>query len=420
MSKSSKRRNRRSTVVNTQTISKEEQATQVVETPPMTVNAEATPLVAVGESTQAVVSEQAQVALTGESEQVAVVTEAPSEGDPIEEVPPKRRTVFVILMLTNNHLSNVKSLQSIYRQNYEDIFVIAYNDCTSHFESERFGWNLENKRGSNIRQVIFEESKYQYGEYAALKKYWNQMDDGLTITLHAGEYFKNSMSVSECVKRFDTDDEPDVVVSPCVCYTEDMKRVVRVLETKQVAADANNLRDCMVMAKTKVLQDIDVEVDIREKHVMRYILNQMRENSYVIKNSEQTLCIYSNESIDPQDTPVPDVLVDKRLYEIAKQYHMSRYDENGELLSTRNIQPFVPSIHEAPLLERLVTLKRLTMYLFITLAMLMVGGLLTMIKQPPLQIIAWIILGIGGICALWTFAALAINLLYKQKKRKGV
>lgn len=404
MSKPVRRRNRRNSAnVNEQATRQEGQALQGVETPQVAVDAETTP-----------------IEMTGETSQVTVVAEMPSEDVAAEEVIPESKMVFIILMLTNNHISNVKSFQSIYCQDYENIFVIAYNDCTSHFESERFGWNLENKRGSNIRQVVFEESKYQFGEYAALKKYWNQMDDGVTITLHAGEYFKNATSVSECVKRFASDDKLDVMVSPCVCYTADMKKAVRVLETKQAGSDANSFRDCMVMAKTKVLQAIDMEVDVREKHVMRHILNQMREENYVIYNSEQTLCIYSNESVDPQDTPVSDVLVDKRLNEIAKQYHTSLYNEEGEVLSTRNIQPFIPSIYEAPLLERLVTLKRLMMYLFITLAMLLVGGLLSMIKQPPLQIIAWLILGLGVICALWTFVALAINLFYKHKKRKGV
>ena len=218
---------------------------------------------------------------------------------------PAVRPVFIILMLTNHHISNVKSLQSIYTQDYENIIVIAHNDSTSSFQSERFGWNLESGRGSNIRQVIFEESRYQLGEYAALQKYWRQMDDGLTITLHAGEYFKSSTSVSECVELFNGEDEPDVVLSPCTCYTNDMKKVARVLGTRQVARDTGSFRDCMVMAKTGVLRDIDVEVGIKEQHVIYHILNRLYEMDCVFAHSSKTLCNYSEASVDPQETPEP-------------------------------------------------------------------------------------------------------------------
>lgn len=332
---------------------------------------------------------------------------------------PESKTVYILLFLTNNHLSNVKSLQSIYRQNYDNIFLIAYNNCTSHFESDRFNWNLENGRGSNIRQVIFDESPYQLDEYTVLRKYWNRMDDGLTIALHAGEYFKSNSSVSECAAMFAAD-YPDAVLAPCACYTNDMKKVVSTIKVKETGWNTPSFRDCMVMARTRALQSVHVEFDVHEQHVMRLMLEQMEQQEYIVLRTEKVLCTYSVASTNPLESPLPDSLVDEKLRAICEQYRSQKSETDPPLLSTKNSCAFVPSEQQVPLLERLVTLKRIKDYLLLTLAMLLTGGLFMLLKQPALQTIAWVILGLGGACAVWTASAVIINLLFKHKKRKGL
>ena len=53
------------------------------------------------------------------------------------------------------------------------------------------------------------------------------------------------------------------------------------------------------------------------------------------------------------------------------------------------------------------------------LALMLSGGLLMAFGQEPMRMMAWVMLALGCVCALWILAAFVINLLYKHKKRKG-
>lgn len=61
-------------------------------------------------------------------------------------------------------------------------------------------------------------------------------------------------------------DRPDVVLSPWALYTNDMKSVDRVHSARQFVLNTDFFRDCMIMAKSKVFQNLDARVDNQELH----------------------------------------------------------------------------------------------------------------------------------------------------------
>ena len=66
-----------------------------------------------------------------------------------------RPSTVVILLAGSDHLKNVKTLQSIFKQDYENIRLVVCNDHTYGFENQRLLNNFRHERPENIRQIYF-------------------------------------------------------------------------------------------------------------------------------------------------------------------------------------------------------------------------------------------------------------------------
>ena len=107
--------------------------------------------------------------------------------------------VIVFLMLGSDHLANVRSLQNIYQQTYDNITLIALNDCCDNFQSERFFYTLNDKEHKGIKQIIFAENKYPKGDIQNKRTFLRKIPGDYVITLHAGDRFVKKDALKKAV-----------------------------------------------------------------------------------------------------------------------------------------------------------------------------------------------------------------------------
>jgi len=73
-----------------------------------------------------------------------------------------QKSILLIAMLNNNHLSNVRTLQSIYSQTHPEIYLVICNDAIPKFDCERIIYNLFDKP-DNIKGIYLKENRYPLG-----------------------------------------------------------------------------------------------------------------------------------------------------------------------------------------------------------------------------------------------------------------
>lgn len=212
----------------------------------------------------------------------------------------EEQQVLIFLFLNDNHLSNVKTLQSIYRQDYSNIYLIACNDCTEEFQCERFLYNFEAGRGENIKGIYFHENEYPIGELQSKKILLPKVKDAnYVMILHSGEYFVSNNVLTKCVKSFQGDEGIDVISMNVELWSDDMKKCI----SKKSAFKQNTCQDCGVVYRKSVLEELLIEFECDAYVSMDWVPNLMR-NGNIIKQESFSGCKYSQASIKNVQTLV--------------------------------------------------------------------------------------------------------------------
>jgi len=236
----------------------------------------------------------------------------------------EKEQFLIFAFLNDNHLSNVKTLQSIYKQDYENIFLILCNDCTDAFQCERFLYNLEAGKGKNIKGVYLHENHYPIGEYKTQKKLWRLTDAEYVITLHSGEYFSAENILRRCAEIMEEDITVAAVCMEVELWSDDMKRCIqkydsftkpsRICKTEQIA-----FRDSMFVYRKSIMEKILFQY-CTEHLEQKRILELLREG-YNISVQKFSCCKYSLASIRNTETLIPKILGNERIQNIYTKLH---------------------------------------------------------------------------------------------------
>lgn len=345
-------------------------------------------------------------------------------------------SVVVFLLAGNNHLSNVKTLQSIFNQSYPHIRVVICNDCTYGFESERLLNNFEHNRPDNIEQIIFQENKRSIGEYRTQYQFWSRLNSTFCVTLHAGEYFTSPQALLNCIQKLEENPAVFAVVCGCECWDDSFKMVLSVSEAKLYmesasAADQTGgmqdqltlVRDCMVIYRISALRNLILSVDEESVHVSREIVPMMVRSGYRVAVCEDSLCKYSEESIDLMLKPAPEtlgshtmdnivhLLREKKIAEYEQREELFRSEEKTRPKKKRNI--FV-------LLNKLSKVSYILTYICMSLLMFAASALFLNLNTAFYSTMGIGFFALATLIAVWAVAMLGCNLYLKKNPQRLV
>jgi len=344
--------------------------------------------------------------------------------------------VVVFFFANSNHLSNVKTLQSIYAQDYPKINLCICNDCTYGFQSERLLNNFLEKKEKNIQQVYYHENPYPLGEYRSQAQLWDHMDASYMVTLHSGEVFTSASSLREGIAGLLFDRSLSALVLDCELWSEGFaqKQAVNTiagntgrrteLSRKSIPAlQKASLRDCMVIYRLSALRGRSFPVEENAVHASNQILPALLEAELKVAASPVSMCRYTISAVTDVSQSIPATFGDAALQNVAQLLQTrGKTDPQEPVLfgETATDASAVPKKNLHVTLYKLSTFVKIKGYALVCLLLFIAAALFLAVEKPLLTVLGIGLLVIAIAVSAWTGFVIFCNLYYKKNPQRLV
>lgn len=348
-----------------------------------------------------------------------------------------KHSVVVFFFASNNHISNVKTLQSVLKQDYDNISLIVCNDSTYGFDSERLLNNFQEYKKDNVRQIYFHENHYSIGEYNSLKQYQDHICGDYLVILHAGEYFTTPTALRECVAHLKQDPSLDMVMAGSEIWTDNFSKKLstdfvvgnctnRVVVQDEAAINIQdqNIRDCMAIYRLEVFYNNLFALDKQYSHISRYMIPKLIENGIKSVCIPNILCKYSEASVQSFEVAEPTEFGNHVLQNIEKmlQYNANKAKQEENKMFQTNIKthPIKKKKNIWIMIYKLSSFVRIKSYATMAVLLSIAAGVFFNVGEKIMTDIGCLFL-VGAIfIVLWTFCMCICNIYLKKNPQRLV
>ncbi len=345
-----------------------------------------------------------------------------------------KNSVVVFFFANNNHISNVKTLQSIYRQDYENINLIICNDSTYGFENERLLNNFEEYKGNNVHQIYFHENPYPLGEYRSLLQFLNRIDGEFIITMHSGECFITSTALRKCITNLLYDVSLDAILVDAEQWTSDLTQPMSVDSAIEAASNHimldntqsityEKIRDCMVIYRLSVLRNNQFMIDNHYTHISQCIIQQLIKEGKRVVYMPMKLCKYSNDSVQDRTAEIPAEFGNVTLKNIERLLQKSEKEERKQeniLFQSAIEEPPQPKKNLNLILYNLSSFVRIKSYAIIALLLFIAAGMFLNMDSMMMALIGRVFMILAFGSSVWMACMIGCNLYYKKNPQRLV
>ena len=347
-----------------------------------------------------------------------------------------KESITIFFFANNNHLSNVKTLQSIYRQDYPHINLIVCNDASYGFQSERLLGNFEAGRGINIEYIYFQENVHSMGECASQTQLWDRIGSEYYYVIHSGDILSSPSALRLCINNLRLDRSLAAMVTELQLRDAAFMRelsLTTVTEDPSVQGvfnknDSDHLnphqvRDCMVIYRMRVLKELAAQGLDNTQYLGKQALPALLKLGHRIMVRPTSLCYYSEDSIQDVPQEEPEQLGRGTLNRIQQ---LLQEKATGETHGEHML--FQSQVHPAPeparnihrVLYKLSSFKKIAVYAAATVLLAIAAGLFLLLKEPLFFCLGLGFLLLGCFAGMWTVAMLICNLYYKKNPQRLV
>lgn len=326
------------------------------------------------------------------------------------------KSVLVVLFANNNHLSNVKTLQSIYRQNYGNFYLLVCNDAGSNFQAERLLYNFLDKQPEGIQQIYMVENRFPKGEICTLRDKLGFAQTDYVLILHAGEYLAEKDTLSQCVEMFEAHENASALALAADLYYSDMKELDETYTVPQDGQiDPDHMRDCMLFYRYDTLAAA-LQRDAAEgcTTLWEHALPDL-SGLYAVN---QSVCHFSKTSIEDTPCEIPQELGNPRMLKIARMLAegTGAASESAPASQVKLAAPRKVS-KKQKLVGWLYKQSRFhSLLIYAILALLLVAcAVLFLWVVPGIGKVLGVLLAVAAVLAvLWCFGLVAFNLYFRK------
>lgn len=343
-----------------------------------------------------------------------------------------KESITVFFFANNNHLSNVKTLQSIYMQDYSHINLVVCNDCTYGFQSERLLNNFEAGRGSNIEYLYFQENPWPMGECASQTQLWDRINSDYYFVIHSGDQLAAPDALRHCINALRLDRSLAAAVAGVELWDDDFKkclsttRLTRDPEAYGIfsTADRNQLqlhrlRDCMAVYRLSTLKQLELQEADRSRFLSKQAMPLLLERGDRITVLQSVLCCYNEKSVQDEPIPEPTKLGRDTLKNIEAL--LKQQAQNPNVLFQSNVPaPKGPKKNRHTMLYKLSTFKKIGVYAGGSVMLAIAAALFLLLEQTVFFILGLGFLVLSAGAAALTVLMLCLNLYYKKNPQKLV
>lgn len=344
-----------------------------------------------------------------------------------------KEAVTVFFFVNNNHLSNVKTLQSIYKQDYPHINLVVCNDCTYGFQGERLLNNFEAGRGPNIEYLYFQENPWPMGECASQTQLWDRIHSEYYFVIHSGDLLVAQESLRQCINNLRLDRSLAAAVAGLQLWDDKFKkclattRLTKDPEAQGIfsAADQSQLRlhrlrDCMTVYRLSALKKLELSEDDRSRFLSKQAMPQLLERGHRITVMQTALCAYSEAGVRDEQFQEPAKLGRDTLSNIEQL--LKQRQERGEdtLFESEVTAVKAPRKNRHTMLYKLSTFKKIGLYAAGSVMLAIAAALFLLLEQQVFFFVGLGFLALAACAAGLTVLMLFLNIYYKKNPQKLV
>ena len=322
--------------------------------------------------------------------------------------------LLIILLLNDNHLSNVKTIQSIYKQDYERIILVACNDSTANFQNERFFYNLTVDHGKNIEKIVFHENEYQLGVFKSQKQFWNSIKDGYIFTIHSGEYLTSSHVLKDYIANMERNRNIDAIVAPLDLYSNDFKRKITTITSNGIGKEIcdSEVRDCMVLYRASVLQDLSIQVSKHCLNASPFIVKRLCELNKNVLMGKSAICKFSAESVIDSGLDLSETLD----FKIYKNINGSKNLDNTIKFDERpaNIREIFAFTFRSRILFQVSRYSKIKDYFKILIFFVLLTVVVFATNMENLMVVGKVSFVVTLLLAIWICIMVGVNIYFKK------
>lgn len=343
-----------------------------------------------------------------------------------------KESITVFFFVNNNHLSNVRTLQSIYKQDYPRINLVVCNDCTYGFQSERLLNNFEAGRGSNIQYIYFLENPWTMGECASQFQLWDRIHSEYYFVIHSGDQFVDPNALQRSINTLRLDQSLAAAVAPLELWSDEHKKLI---STTTITKDPESqgvfgktdvsllrlhrVRDCMTVYRLEALKKLDLPEQDPSRFLGRLALPALLEKGHRITVQTLALCSYCEADIQDQPVAEPTGLGRDTLRNI-EQLLQKQSSAQDRLFDSKAPKAKVPGKNIHTMLYKLSTLKKIGVFAGGTVLLAIAAALFLGLEKMIFSIIGLAFLALSVCTGLGTLALLFCNLYYKKNPQRLV
>ena len=330
----------------------------------------------------------------------------------------ENKRILIVEITNNNHVSNVKTLQSIFRQDYPCLELVILNDDTDAFQCERLMWNITDHTPDRFHHVQIVENTYPLGEAASLRRIVEKTAADYVMILHSGERFSSDHALSNCLEALEAEQKAGVLIAPVEERSPNLKSLVaKHCFTANVGRNENI--DSMFFYRTDALRGLLKQLPAGSVSVCEGIYSALRENALLSLRSDSPICIFTEKEIEDEHPELPSTLGNETLQNIEglmEEREKSPYPANaGEKTTAPEPSPKGKRILWLFKNSRFLRIKT---NILIDLMMIFLAVLFFVEEiLPP----AWIIFtAVAAVLTVWIMAMLICNLYFRKHPERLV
>jgi len=260
-----------------------------------------------------------------------------------------QKSILLIAMLNNNHLSNVRTLQSIYSQTHPEIYLVICNDAIPKFDCELIIYNLFDKP-DNIKGIYLKENRYPLGEFLSQQQFFNKVNTQYVFTIHSGEYFISHNSLESLVNEMERQNDAVAICCHTELWSNDMRTRLNIYPDFDLGSDGKlsisvldynsfkNLRDCMFLYKLSVIKNLKYDQINWNAKAYETIIPKLLNSGYKIACTRISICKYSLESIKQIEVKIPESFGNNGLQLLKEKLKKSELNESQFYIEYEAIQ----------------------------------------------------------------------------------
>lgn len=348
-------------------------------------------------------------------------TDTEIDKEPEEEPEPEPKDILVVMFVNDNHLSNVKTLQSIFLQQKENVYLLVCNDSTSNFQAERLLYNFLANKPDNIQQIYMVENPCPKGDVTSLRERISFVQTDYVLILHSGEYLANPNTLEQCVNAFIQHIDCQALVFSADRKNAEMKKTEAILKAPQTQTiNAHQMRDCMLFYRYDVLAEALQKKTLGASSVCSHVLPHLQQ----VETEDFVICRFSNASIENTPCTIPQTLGNQRMLKLAQKLAQNTLNEGersqGEPSFTKPVIPSKPSKKQlfTTWLTRHACRKNILLYGVLALLLIICATMFLSATSDISQALGITLSIVAFIAVLWCGVLVAINLHHK-KDQKG-